>query len=121
VVNKVAENRPVQGGDFFPGYLDSMSRRLADHWETFDVNSEVADYGMVQWEHRSIEAIVIKSVIHQKNRILGKYDDRCYFFGMVDDEEFSVQRDPIAVDCSDVRSVNKWKIGKSFQSLWNAN
>ncbi|MDR3413470.1 MAG: hypothetical protein P4L87_21365 [Formivibrio sp.] len=121
VVIKVAENRPVKGGDFFPGYIESMDRRLADHWETFDVNSEVADFGLVQWQHRSLDAIVVRSVIHQKNRILGKYEDRCYFFGMVDDGEFGVQRDPIAVDCGDTRSVNNWKIGKSFQSQWNAN
>ena len=121
VVTKVAENRPVKGGDFFPGYMESMDQRLADHWETFDVNSEVADFGLVQWQKRSLDAIVVKSVIHQKNRILGKYEDRCFYFGMVDDEEFSVQRDPIAVDCSDVRSVNNWKIGKSFQSEWIAN
>jgi hypothetical protein len=41
---------------------------------------------------------------------------------LVDDREFTMQRDPFAVECdSGVSTVNKWKIGEKFQSQWNAN
>ncbi len=32
-----------------------------------------------------------------------------------------MQRDPIAVDCNNIRAVNNWKVGEKFQSQWNAN
>jgi hypothetical protein len=121
LVSGVAETRVIDSDGIFPSYSVWMDRRFADHWETFDVNSEVADFGVVQWQRRPLDAIVVRSVIHQKNRILGKYEDRCYMFGLVDDEEFSMLRDSFAVDCSDVGVVSKWKIGKNFQSEWNAN
>jgi hypothetical protein len=61
------------------------------------VSSDIADFGTVQWSGRSVDAIIVRSVIQQKNRILGKYEDRCYLFGLVDDREFTIRRDPIAV------------------------
>ena len=65
--------------------------------------------------------MVVKTTVHQKNRILGKYEDRCYLFGFVDDDEFDMLRDAFAFDCSDTRELNGWKIGERFQSRWNAD
>jgi hypothetical protein len=42
-------------------------------------------------------------------------------FGLVDDREFTMQRDPFAVDCESGGAVSKWKVGEKFQSQWNAN
>ena len=42
-------------------------------------------------------------------------------FGYVDDREFTMQRDPFDVGCSNSSAVNLWKLGEKFQSQWNAN
>jgi hypothetical protein len=121
-VRGLAEKRLNDTNNFFPNYSNWVDRRFRDQWETFNVSSDVADFGTVQWNGRPVDAINVKSVIQQKNRILGKYEDHCYMFGLVDDREFTMQRDPFAVECdSGVSTVNKWKIGEKFQSQWNAN
>jgi hypothetical protein len=120
IVNAMAIKRKVENSDLFPGYADWLNRRFADQWEIFNVTSDVADFGSVQWEHRPLDAVVVKTVVHQKNRILGKYDDKCYLFGFVNDEEFSIKRDAFAFDCDDAWHLKSWKTGERFQSKWNA-
>ena len=121
IVNSMAEKRPVKNAGLFPAYSNWLDQRFADQWETFSVGSDVADFGTVQWEHRPLTAIVVKTIVQQKNRILGKYDSRCYLFGFVNDEEFDMLRDAFAFDCGDTAAVKRWKIGEQFQSQWNAN
>jgi hypothetical protein len=120
LVSAMAEKRPVEDANLFPAYSKWLDERFGDQWQTFNVSSEVADFGTVQWEQRPLTAVVVKTVVQQKNRILGKYDKRCYLFGYVDDEEFTMLRDPFALDCSDSGDLGKWKIGERFRSQWNA-
>ena len=75
----------------------------------------------LRWEHRPLDAVIVKTIVHQKNRFLGRYDDKFYLFGFVADEEFSMLRDSFAVDCSDAPDLTKWKVGGRFQSRWNAD
>jgi hypothetical protein len=75
----------------------------------------------LRWEHRPLDAVIVKTIVHQKNRFLGRYDDKCYLFGFVADEEFRMLRDSFAVDCSDAPDLTKWKVGGRFQSRWNAD
>jgi hypothetical protein len=118
----LAEKRLNDSNNFFPNYSNWLNRRFEDQWETFNVSSDVADFGTVQWSGRPVDAIIVRSVIQQKNRIVGKYEDRCYIFGLVDDREFMMQRDPFAVECESGGSVvTKWKLGEKFQSQWNAD
>lgn len=121
-VRGLADKRLNDVKHLFPDYSNWLDRRFADQWEAFNVTSDVADFGTVQWSGRALDAIIVKSVIQQKNRILGKYEDRCYMFGLVDDHEFMMQRDPFAVDCdSGGGFLRKWKVGEKFQSQWNVN
>ena len=120
-VRGLAENRIVDANNFFRHYSKWVKVRSDDQWETFNVSSEVADFGTVQWNGRPVDAIIVRSVIQQKNRILGKYEDRCFMLGYVDDREFTMQRDPFDVDCSNGSAVNLWKLDEKFQSQWNAN
>ena len=121
LVSGMAEKRPVENADLFPSYSNWLDRRFADQWETFNVSSDVADFGVVEWENRPLDAVVVRTIVHQKNRFIGRYEDKCYLFGFVADEEFSMLRDSFAVDCSDAPDVNKWKVGERFQSRWNAD
>ena len=45
LVSGMAEKRPVENADLFPGYSNWLDRRFADQWETFNVNSDLADFG----------------------------------------------------------------------------
>lgn len=119
-VKELADQRLTDINSVFPMYSNWLNSRFADHWETFNVNSDIADFGTVQWDHRPLDAVIVKSTIQQKNRILGKYEDHCFMFGLVDDPEFSMRRDPFVVDCNDGRAVERWEVGESFQSQWNA-
>jgi hypothetical protein len=121
LVSGMAEKRRVDNSDLFPTYSMWLDRRFADQWETFNVSSDVADFGGVQWENRTLDAVIVKTIVHQKNRILGRYEDRCYFFGFVADDEFDMLRDSFAVDCDDAPDLKKWKAAERFQSRWNAN
>jgi len=120
LVSAMADKRPVEDANLFPAYSKWLNERFGDQWQTFNVASEVADFGTVQWEQRPLDAIVVKTIVQQKNRILGKYDKQCYLFGYVDDEEFTMLRNPFALDCSDSGDLAKWKIGERFRSQWNA-
>jgi tetratricopeptide (TPR) repeat protein len=121
-IRGLAEKRLYDNDHIFRDYSSWLNGRFEDQWETFNVNSDVADFGTVQWNGRPLDAIIVRSVVQQKNRILGKYEDHCYLFGLVDDREFTMQRDLFAVDCdSGVGTVSKWKVGEHFQSQWNAN
>src|SRR5262249_17827806 len=103
-VKDLAEKRKNDTSGFFADYSNWLNSRFADQWETYNVNSDVADFGTVQWEGRPLDAIIVRSLVQQKNRILGRYDDRCFLFGVVFDSEFSMKRDPFVADCKDEKS-----------------
>jgi hypothetical protein len=121
IVNGMAFNRPVRNAGIFPLYGDWLRGRFVDRWETFNVSSDVADFGAMQWHGRPLDAVVVKTVVQQKNRILGKYEDRCYLFGFVNDDEFDMLRDSFSIDCNDAAELTEWKVGERFQSRWNAD
>ncbi len=117
-VKALAEDRIDDTERRFPYYTSWLKHQLADQWETYNVTSAVADFGTVQWEGRSVDAIVIRSVLQQKNRILGKYDEACFLFAFVDDAEFTMERDRLAARCDNPDAVRTWKLGKHFSSQW---
>jgi len=120
-VRGLADKRLDDVDHRFSTYSSWLVKRFSDQWETFNVTSDIADFGTVQWKGRSLDAIIVKSTIQQKNRILGKYDDACFMFGLVDDVEFMMQRELFSVDCgSGGAFLTKWKLGQNFQSQWNA-
>jgi uncharacterized protein len=121
LVSGLAQKRLVKDANLFPGYSRWLEGRFADQWEIFNVSSDVADFGQVQWQGRPLDAVVVKTIVHEKNRIIGKYEDRCYLFGFVNDDEFNMFRDAFALDCSDTNGLNKWRVGERFQSQWNAD
>jgi hypothetical protein len=121
-VRSLAEKGSPSKDALFSSYSNWLSKRFSDQWQTFEVSSDVADFGTVQWNGRTLDAIIVKTVIQQKNRILGQYSRDCFMFGLVDDVEFSMQREPFSVDCDNgVNSIKNWIVGKRFQSQWNAN
>jgi hypothetical protein len=105
----------------FPAFASWLNRRFDDQWETTGVMSEIADYGKVQWNGRTLDGIIVQTTVTQKNRIKGVYETSCVVFGMVDDDEFSMTRDMFGVQCGSSKStLDDWKSKREFKSLWNA-
>jgi hypothetical protein len=119
-VSDLAEKRRIDKDHVLPNYSSWLDRRFEEGWETFNVTSEVLDFGTLKWQNRTLDGIIVKTNVQQKNRLLGKYETQCFAFGLVDDVEFQVKRDQFAVPCSNVAFINSWEIGKDFHSGWNA-
>jgi tetratricopeptide (TPR) repeat protein len=119
-VSELAEKRRMDKDRMLPNYSNWLDERFEEGWETFNVTSEVQDFGELKWQNRILDGIIVKTNVQQKNRVLGKYETRCFTFGLIDDVEFQMKRDRFAVPCNDVAFINSWKIGKDFHSGWNA-
>ena len=121
LVRTLADRRDGNAQGIFSDYKNWLDMHFAEQWEITNVDTETEDFGTVQWEHRDLEAIVVKSNFRLKNAIIGKYAEQCFIFGLVDDTEFNMWRDAFAIDCRDKKFVKDWEIRKSFQSEWNVN
>jgi hypothetical protein len=51
----------------FPTFTSWLNRCFDDQWETTEVVSEVADYGKVQWNGRTLDGIMVQTNVTQKN------------------------------------------------------
>jgi hypothetical protein len=121
IVQLGAKNASSDLTQRFPTFANWVTKRTVDQWETFEVTSETADFGTVTWKGRTLDAAVVRSVVQQKNRILGQYDRACFLFGLVDDVEFKMERELFDVTCDGSGAfVEKWKMGNTFKSKWNA-
>jgi tetratricopeptide (TPR) repeat protein len=117
----IAARKATETQREFPSFSAWLNRRFDAQWETVSVTPEIVDYGTVQWNGRTLEGIVIRAQIEQKNAIRGVRQTDCFTFGLVNDDEFSVERDLFDVACADDREViTEWKAGRQFKSLWNA-
>jgi hypothetical protein len=119
-VSELAEKRRMDKDRMLPNYSNWLDERFEEGWETFNVTSEVLDFGELKWQNRILDGIIVKTNVQQKNRVLGKYETQCFAFGLIGDVEFRMKRDQFAVPCSNVAFINSWKIGKDFHSGWNA-
>jgi hypothetical protein len=115
-----AERRTIEAERLFPQYSTWLHKRFADQWETAEVTSDVDDFGAVEWNGRPLDGVIVKTMVKQRNRIRGANETDCFLFGLVDDVEFSMQRDPFALPCeNDERAITNWKVRRQFTSKWN--
>lgn len=106
-----------------PEFAKWYQGQKAAGWEllTDGYGVELADYGLVQWQGRSVEAVVSQITIKMKHGDLGKYEDTCFLVGLIADKEFARSREPILEDCKDSDArVIQWKTAHSFESRWYA-
>jgi tetratricopeptide (TPR) repeat protein len=60
-------------------------------------------------------------MVQQKNRVKGEYSNDCFLFGLIDDPEFSMQREMFSTPCAGSETlVMRWKVGNRFETSWNA-
>jgi hypothetical protein len=50
-----------------------------------------------------------------RNRFLGEYSEVCWIFGRMNDSEFNMPRDAIAVGCDQDAELTSWKRIKIFK------
>jgi hypothetical protein len=126
---KSAADKPITGAlrrateteREFPAFSAWLSKQFDQQWETTDVNANIMDFGKVQWKDRSLVAIILRIDIKQDNRIRGEHQSKCFIFGIVDDLEFLIKRDPFDAECgSSQRAVADWKARRQFKTSWNA-
>jgi peptidoglycan hydrolase-like protein with peptidoglycan-binding domain len=90
-------------------------------WELDNIDTAVSDYGDVLWKNRKLDALVTQAVFKLKSRERGEYRSECFLFGIVLDDEFEMERDPVAAPCKDEKTkIGTWKIGHGFASCWRA-
>ena len=84
-----------------------------------DAHYELYDYGTAKWNDRRIETVFIKYEVKLKNRVLGKYEDRCMVMGWIADNEFSMRRDAIETSCDDAEHyIGDWQKSRAFEQRW---
>jgi hypothetical protein len=106
----------------FPVFASWLNRRFDDQWETMEVKSDIADFGKVQWNGRALDGVIVQAKVTQRNRIKGAYETTCFAFAQVADDEFSMRRDMVGVQCGSSRPMlDDWKTRREFKSLWNAD
>jgi hypothetical protein len=120
--NLKTQQRVFEVERLFPEYLSWLNKQLGAQWETMDVQSEVNDFGVVQWNGRPLDSVIVKTTVKLRNRPQGAYETGCFLLGLVDDVEFAMQRDPFAVACDSSagqQTITKWKQRRQFKSKWN--
>jgi mono/diheme cytochrome c family protein len=55
----------------FPQYLTWLNQRFDSQWETAEVTSDIKDFGAVDWKDRPLDGVMVKTMVKQRNRILG--------------------------------------------------
>jgi hypothetical protein len=109
---------------WFPELRKWYSDRLKDGWEYVDatVSLEIADYGDARWKDRTLEVALFKMQMKLGHRVNGTYATPCFYAGYINDDEFSMVREPISADCvNGVATVQRWKDANYFKSGWNAD
>ena len=69
-VSDLAEKRRKDTDHIFPNFSNWLNSRFDEGWETYGVNFEVADFGTLIWQKRSLDGVIVKAIIQQKNRVL---------------------------------------------------
>ncbi len=53
--------------------------------------------------------------------MLGEYQNACFIFGRINDNEFSMSREPAFARCDDEAAVKAWELAHQFKSEWFAS
>ena len=100
----------------FPGFAARFRQDLGDRWEKMSENADLADYGVSDWKGQSLETVFSRIDVRLRNRIRGDYMDRCYVFGQINDVDFAMTRDHVALPCEDGADLATWQNRHGFKS-----
>jgi len=107
-------------GMLFPGFASWYHQSRGDYWKAEQVDVEIVEFGLALWKERRIGAIAIRADLNMVSPELGERKKQCFMFGLLDDEEFQMKRDPVEFDCSQQEYLTTWRTGHQLESLWHA-
>ncbi|MBD8649461.1 hypothetical protein IFT66_00035 [Rhizobium sp. CFBP 13726] len=120
----VADGRTSGAKTMAPVYrdfIDWLEAQKTEGWELGNVDTAISDFGAVNWKDRKLDALVTRVELKFKSRERGEYRTECILFGVVLDDEFEMERDPLQTLCADeVVKLDPWKSGHGFESRWRA-
>jgi hypothetical protein len=124
VADIVADVTKLEQGDDgstqieFPEFAAWAKTARSNHWEIMTTDTDILDYGVSDFEGRTLDTAFARVNIHLRNAILGKYEDACFVFARIIDEEFHMVREPTFAHCEDTEMVKRWQTDHKFQSRW---
>ena len=106
-------------GDGWSPFPSWFLDRVKEEWEFGDTKATLEDYGLAKWRSRLIEAVVVKVEFPMINRLIGERQTACWQFVWINDEEFNIMRNAIAVPCDKYAAAfKKWTDENLFKSQW---
>jgi Putative peptidoglycan binding domain len=94
--------------------------RQTEKWEYVSSVAEIYDYGKATWKGRILEGFATRIKVKIKHRSLGEYRESCYVVAYLDDTEFGMSRELLALSCDDAAGAfPNWKAANKFASQWN--
>jgi hypothetical protein len=103
----------------YPPVSTWLAAQLRDHWELMTFETTLMDYGVAEFNGRSLEAGFARTTIKMRNRLLGKYQEGCFVTAFVDDKEFAMAREPFSAPCETASGVmTAYRQGERFASRW---
>lgn len=118
-IEELMQQRKMNEKRWFRTYADWIVSQFSESWNTTGVASSIVDFGSVEWRGRSLNAVIVETKIDQENRVRGEKRTACFYFALVDDPEFRMQRQPLSVRCeSSAKSVSDWRLENRFITQW---
>ena len=84
------------------------------------IDDELRDFGTSNFKNRALNTVFAQITLHLKNRMLGEFKNPCFIFGRINDDEFSMSREPAFATCDDEATIRTWQDGHQFKSEWFA-
>ena len=105
---------------FYPAYAAWLADKLADHWEVMTIDTEVRDFGISTFKSRELDTIFPSVNPASQKSDAWRIQGRLFFFGRINDTEFSMSREPAYAKCDDEATISTWQDGHQFKSEWFA-
>jgi multidrug efflux pump subunit AcrA (membrane-fusion protein) len=105
----------------YPEIVKWYAEQLSERWELVSVETVLVDYGIAEFKGRSLETAFAQHQIRLRNRILGEYKQQCFVTAFIADNEFSMDREPMAATCAEGAATSDlYRTAQRFSSRWIA-
>ena len=100
----------------FDPIIENMQELALEKWEQTGVTFDKIDYGLVNYNGRSLEGVVVEIKLTIKNRVIGKFETYCRNIRAIQDPDFDMWR-KIKIENCEVDN-DEWELANDFESRW---